>query len=265
MNQLLINMLDRTVAPPINFDPTINKLEYNTHIVSDDIPIYYIQDNQQSVVGIEIVFGGAKLHEVSNGASYFSTHLLKSGISNLDSNELNEFFELRGAFVQVQSGLDSNSISLYCLSEKLKEVLPLFLKLFNEPIFPQYQLDKLKKKKEQEININEQKTSYWASKLLKKSLFGNHAYGHVLSKKDIKSLTRNSLINHWNKLSQPSVNMITIAGSFDIIQITDIFESSFHKHNQVSNPEKRIINNNIPKFNQENRLLRNCCQTNLIK
>ena len=242
-------MLDRTVAPPINFDPTINKLEYSTHILSSDIPVYYIQDNQQSVVGIEIVFGGAKLHEVSNGASYFSTQLLKSGINNLDANALNEFFELRGAFVQIQNGLDSNSFNLYCLSEKLNEVLPLFLKLFKEPVFPQYQIDKLKKKKGQEIDINEQKTNYWASKLVKESLFGNHAYGQILSKEDINSLTRSCINDHWNTLSLPSVDMITIAGSFNINQIIDIFEPSFHTHNQVSDSEKNVINSTLPKFN----------------
>jgi len=241
-------MLDRTVAPPINFNPIINNIEYKTYNLGNNIPLYYIQDNQQSVIGIEIVFGGAKIHESIKGASYFSSHLLKSGINNLDATQLNEFFELRGAFVQVQSGLDSNSFSLYCLSEKINEVLPLFLKLFNEPIFPEYQLDKLKKKKQQEIDINEQKTSYWASKLIKESLFGNHPYGQVLSKEDINSLTRQNIDNHWYKLSKSNVQMITIAGSFNINQIIDIFDSNSFNDNQHLTIKKNKISNSTPKL-----------------
>lgn len=220
-------MLIRSVPPKLIFTSKINELDYRNYRLNNNTPLYFIEDNNQSVCGIEIVFAGGKISETTKGASYFTTNLLKSGIEGFSSNEINEFFELRGAFVQVQSGLDFNSLSLYCLSEKLGETLPFFLKLFGQPVFPQDQLDKLVKKKEQELDINEQKSNYWASKLLKKVLFGNHPYGQVLTKKELNSVTTENLTHHWNNYSLNRIKFITAVGSFNLNKITKELEAAF--------------------------------------
>ncbi|MCB0495120.1 MAG: insulinase family protein [Cyclobacteriaceae bacterium] len=218
-------MLDRSVAPKISFNFEIQPLKYQTHILGNSIPVYSISDEHQEVIGLQVVFSGGKSSESVNGASYFATHLLKSGTKEYNSNYINEFFEFRGAFVQVQSGLDSSSFSLYCLSEKLKEVLPFFLALFNQCDFPEDQIDKLKKKKNQEININLQKSSYWANKLLKQSLFGKHVYGHLLSIEDVEVLERKHILNFWEGALR-NINFVTIAGKFDIEFVLRLLENS---------------------------------------
>jgi len=208
-------MLNRTEAPTLSFDPTINELAYDADSLSNNIPIYSILDKTQEVCGVEIIFGGGKLDELKSGASYFSTNLLKSGTSKFNSNEINNFFELRGAFVQFQSGLDYNSFSLYCLTSKLKETLPFFLNLFNDSTFPEDKLAQLVHKREQDLDINLQKSSYWSAKLIKKALFGTHPYGQVLSKEDIQSITSSDLKEHWKTFSLNQIKFITAAGNFD--------------------------------------------------
>ncbi len=208
-------MLIRSEAPTLSFDPTINELAYDADSLSNNIPIYSILDKTQEVCGIEMIFGGGKINEIKKGASYFSTNLLKSGINGFNSNEINNFFELRGAFVQFQSGLDYNSFSLYCLTNKLKETLPFFLKLFNEPLFPEDKLAQLVSKREQELDINLQKSSYWSAKLIKKALFGRHPYGQVLNKGDIQSIASSDLKEHWKTFSLNQIKFITAAGNFD--------------------------------------------------
>ncbi len=254
-------MLIRTVQPSLNFNTKINKLEYNTYTLNNNIPLYSIEDKNQAVCGIEIIFSGGKLEEASKGASYFSTNLLKAGTQEFDSNQINEFFELRGAFVQVQSGLDYNSISLYCLSGKLEEIFPFFLKLFTQPSFPQKQLIKLVKRKEQELDINKQKSNYWATNLLKNALFGNHPYGHVLDKKDLNSISVEELTQHWNALSLNGIQFITAAGNFNISQIKDKIEVALQKTKTISaNSQKSVINN---KYSLTRKKLKNNQQSSL--
>ena len=207
-------MLDRSAAPEVSFNPEINLLNYQTSILRNAIPVYSIADSRHEVVGIQFFFSGGKKLEASKGASYFATHLLKSGTKTFNVNYINDFFEFRGAFVQIQSGLDYDSISLYCLSEKLEEVLPFFLVLVNESNFPEDQIDKLRKKKIQEININLQKSNYWANKLLKQSLFGTHAYGHLISIDDIEALERANIQSFWNSALN-NIGFVTITGKFD--------------------------------------------------
>jgi len=208
-------MLNRLVEPNTSFDSTIHKISYETNLMSNNIPLYSIQDKKQAVCGVEIVFGKGKENEQINGAAYFSTTLLKSGIKGYDANQINNFFELRGAFVQLQSSLDFNTLSLYCLTDKLKEVFPFFLRLFDQPSFPKSKLESLKRKKEQELTINQQKSNFWASKLFKEALFNNHPYGNILNKQDIKSITPEILNSHWHNNSLKAVKLITAAGNFD--------------------------------------------------
>ena len=239
-------MLIRSVAPKLKFNPNISKLTYDTYELTNISPLYTIEDKNQSVVGIEIVFSGGKIDEQIKGASFFSTNLLKTGIKGFDSNDINEFFELRGAFVQVQSGLDFNTLSLYCLSEKLNETLPFFLKLFIQPTFPKDQLDKLVKKRNQELEINEQKSNYWAAKLLKKSLFKNHPYGQVLNKQELNSITQEDLAAHWKNHSSSNIQFITATGNFDLNYLIEQFESTID--NQSAN-RKSTQNNFSPSIN----------------
>jgi len=212
-------MLIRTAQPKLIFNSEIKTLEYDTNVLLNNIPLYSIEDKNQSVCGIEIVFSGGKVEEVIKGASYFSTNLLKSGTNNFNSTQISAFFELRGAFVQMQNGLDYNSISLYCLTTKLSEVLPFFMELFTESVFPQKQLTKLVKKKEQELKINQQKSNYWATKLLKEALFGSHPYGHILDEKDISSITSADLTEHWKNFSLNRIQFITSTGNFNLDKV----------------------------------------------
>lgn len=245
-------MLDRSVAPQVSFNPKISGLDYQTHLLSSSsIPVYGINDTNHEVVGVQIVYSGSKLTESVKGASYFSTHLLKSGTEEFDAHYINDFFELRGAFVQMQNGPDNSTFSLYCLSEKLEEVLPFFLRLFNESNFPEKQVDKLKKKKIQEININQQKSNYWANKLLKQSLFGDHPYGHVLSLDDVSAINRESIRDQWERRSSKSIEFITITGKYNKAMTLDAFEDSLNRHIDKS-PSKQKLN--FTPSNQEKKL-----------
>ncbi len=247
-------MLIRSIAPKLSFNSKINSIDYSTQELNNSVPLYFIEDKNKSICGIEIVFAGGKIDETTNGASFFSTNLLKSGIEGFDSNAINDFFELRGAFVQVQAGLDFNSLSLYCISDKLDETLPFFLKLFNSPTFPKHQVDKLVKKKEQELDINDKKSNYWATKLLKKSLFNNHPYGKVLTKKELKLITSEHLIKHWNTYSGNSIKFITAVGNFNLNNVSDELDKGLAK--LISPPPSAKKKNNetytSPSFARKN-------------
>lgn len=253
----------RSTPPKLHFNNTINELSYDRYEVGTNEHLYTIEDKSQSVCGIEIVFKGGKIDEATPGASFFSSNLLKSGIEGYNSNKINDFFELRGAFVQFQSGLDYNSFSLYCLSDKLSETLPFFLKLFSEPLFPQDQLDKLIKKKEQELDINEQKSNYWATKLLKSALFGDHPYGLLLNKNELNSITTKELHNHWINNSLNNIQFITAVGNFDLNQVLNnlnsFIENQKNKSSQQNNPS--VLKPNTGSFKRKN--LNNSQQSSL--
>ncbi len=234
-------MLNRKEPPHLSFDPTIDDLAYETNSLTNGISLYSIIDKKQDVCGIEIIFGGGKIEESINGASYFATNLLKAGSTKNNATAINNFFEIRGAFVQFQNGLDHNSFSLYCLTSKLKESLPFFVELFNDPTFPSTKLKQLKSKKQQQLKVNKQKSSYWSTKLLKQALFKEHPYGQTLNEEDIKSISSQDLKNHWDGHSLKNIQFVTAAGNFDKKMVVTALESSLEKNNKLYERAKEII------------------------
>ncbi len=207
-------MINRAIAPGCNFSTKIPSLNYDSYFLENGIPVYAIHDKDQEICGLELIFEGGKRVEPVPGASYFATHLLTAGTSQYTKSEINKFFELRGAFVQMQAGIDICSFNLYCLSNQLNNILPFFAHLFLEPAFPNEQIEKLKTQKKQSIKINEQKSSYNASKILRKYLFGKHPYSHILSENDINNLNKRDIVKYWHHVSVKSLKFISLAGNF---------------------------------------------------
>src|SRR5690606_12505865 len=110
-------------------------------------------------------------------------------------------FDLHGAHLEIHAGLDHISVSLYILNKNFTPALSLLVELLTEPTFPEDELDLLKSIYLQNLKVNNEKTSYLASRHLRKRLFGeNHPYGKELDAPDIEPITREALQSHFAEL-----------------------------------------------------------------
>jgi predicted Zn-dependent peptidase len=72
------------------------------------------------------------------------------------------------------------------------------LELLTESILPQAELELLKSIFLQNLKVNFEKTSFQASRLVRRSIFGeNHPYGKEPEEEDVKLLTQDALLVHY--------------------------------------------------------------------
>jgi zinc protease len=191
-------MLDRKVAPPYvkttSFDlitPVENKL-------SNGIDLFFIPGGFQDVLKIEFVFDAGRWFEEKWGAAYFTAHLLSKGTKDKSSFEIAQLFDRYGAYLEVNPGLDFVSISLYSLNKNLEPVLQLLMEILSTPTFTEKEFDQAKSVFIQNLKVNNEKTSFLASKLFRKNLFGEtHPYGSELEESDVSALETKHLQNHF--------------------------------------------------------------------
>jgi predicted Zn-dependent peptidase len=107
--------------------------------------------------------------------------------------------------------MDFVSVSLYSLNKNLEPSLQLLMQLLQESVFPDKELEQLKSIYLQNLKVNKEKTSFLASTLIRKKLYGEeHPYGKDLDDKEVTSLSRDALTAHFNEFY--SVATVVVSG-----------------------------------------------------
>jgi zinc protease len=192
-------MLNRKLAPPFNKSTAFDLLSPQKQTLKNGAEIYFVSGGNQEVIRIELVFNAGRWFEQTSGASYFSANLLSKGTSDKTSFEIAQAFDRYGAHLEVSPGLDVVSVSLFVLNKNADITLSLLLELLTASIFPEKEIEQIKSIYLQNLKVNNEKTSYQASKLIRKNLFGEvYPYGKELEENDVTSISRDQLIAHYN-------------------------------------------------------------------
>lgn len=192
-------MLDRKTAPKHAQIDSFLLPSPEIYKLNNGASLFTLRGVSQQVIKIELVFKGAKWDESKNGLSYFTAHMLEKGTATKTSFEIADFFDRHGASVEISAGLDFVSVSLFSLTINITKVLPLFLELVTSSVFPEDELILHKEIFKQNLKINNEKSSYVASKLMRQHLFGkSHPYGRSIEEDDVLQLNREDLKNFFH-------------------------------------------------------------------
>jgi zinc protease len=215
-------MLDRLTPPPFIRSTSFDLLKPLTSTVPAGATIQFVSGGMQDVLHIELIFNAGRWFEQKTGTSHFASNLLLKGTEKKTSSEIAQIFDQYGAHVEISPGLDTVAVSLYSLVSNLKPVLELFYEVMVEPAFPEKELRQNKSIFLQNLKINNEKTSFLASKLIRKKIFGvGHPYGKDFEEEDVKSIQQNQLTTFHNeffrgaeifvsgKISEASQKLIT--------------------------------------------------------
>ena len=198
-------MLDRTAAPSFVKSASFNLITPEEDKLSNGLHVFFVPGGSQDVVKVEFVFEAGRWFEQKTTAAYFTSHLLSKGTKHKSSYEIAQLFDQYGAHLEVSPGLDYVSISLFTLNKKLPSVLGLLIELLSEPTFPENEFRQTQMVFNQNLKVNNEKTSFVASQLFRKNLFGkNHPYGKEVDEKNVHALHTSDLANHFQQFKNPA-------------------------------------------------------------
>ncbi len=207
--------LDRTIAPSFHPITSINLIQAETRYLKNGIPLHTLQAGEQLVLGLEVIFQAGTWYEPSRGTSYFTSKMMSEGTRRMSGPEIMEHISTYGAFMEVSHSLDHISISIYCLSRYLKEVLPVITEMITEATFPEEELENLRRITLQTQKVNMKKTAYRASMRFRELLFGKeNPYGTALAEQDIKSIERDTLWTFYQQMIAQGDCEAILSGQF---------------------------------------------------
>lgn len=203
-------MLDRRTPPAFTNNLNFGLIEPEVVSLPGGTPVYFVKGGEQNVLKVELVFPAGRWNEPVHGAAYFAGKLLARGTTSRTSFEIASRFDQLGAHFDTNAGPDYATMSLYSLGRNLGPSLDLALELLTEPSFDNDELEQLKSVYIQNLKVNNEKTSYLASRLFRKSLFGNdHPYGREIGNEEVLALQRADLISFHEQWFSPVLVIVS--------------------------------------------------------
>ncbi|TDQ16482.1 putative Zn-dependent peptidase [Algoriphagus boseongensis] len=219
-------LLDRSKAPefviPGDFDIS-NPTEFHT---SNGIKVFLFSTPLLEAVKIEVICKSSKLHLPLSKFQVpsFTLQLLTEGTQRFSEEELSEFFDFHASEVHPFSGFSQEGINLLTTKKHLNSVLPVFLSLFIEAIFPEEKIQKKKALRKIGLKMEREKNASRASMLFRNCLFGSqHPYGQETLESHLDEVNREDLLDYyqtklWNKAE------IFVSGDFNSEEILKLME-----------------------------------------
>lgn len=230
-------MLDRTVAPPFVKSTSFDLIKPEQHTLPNGVKVFFVPGGTQDVIKIEFIFSAGRWFEGKTAASYFTSHLLSKGTQQKSSFEIASIFDQYGAHLEISPGLDFLSVAVYALNKSFVPVLSLLMEVLSLPSFPENEFRQTRSVFLQNLKVNNEKTSYVASNLFRKSLFGDkHPYGVEVNEPAVDTLSVSDLKKHFESCHH--LPLVFVSGRIDA-HSSELMLKNFAAYNQSTPVEER--------------------------
>ena len=199
--------LDRSKAPDFRIPEDFELFPPAEFLLKNGAKLFFIPTQNLAAVKIEVIGKGnrAALPLEDTLVPSFTLQMVQEGTSSKTSEELANFFDFHASEVSPMLTYTHEGLSLLTTKKHLNDVIPVFLSLFSDSIFPEEYLEKKLSQRKLSIRLEKEKTASKASQLFRNALFGSgHPYGleteekHVdmVSKAKLKSYYENQLVQN---------------------------------------------------------------------
>lgn len=207
-------MLNRTTAPAFQELKKFEPIQVQKEFLQNNVPVYLLKSDTQALLRIEFIFKAGNWYNPAVGVAATTARMMTQGTLDYSSFEISEMVSKYGAHLSVTNTSDHLKISLFTLTKYLKEVLPIVKEVLLNASFPESELSILKENMLQGFRLNLEKTSYIASQLFKRTLFGeNHSYTDETTLDSIDNLSTDLLKEFFQKHIVNKEFDIVVAGS----------------------------------------------------
>ena len=155
--------------------------------------------------------------------------MLDEGTKTRDSLQISEQLALLGASLSAGSSLDTSSINLSALADKLQPSLEIFADVLLNPVFPQKELDRLRKVFLAALSQEKTQPTSMALRVVPKLLYGaGHAYAQPLTgtgtEATLAALTREDLARFHADWFRPNHATAIVVGPVTVASLTPQLE-----------------------------------------
>lgn len=163
-----------------------------------------------------------------NGIGNLTMDMLMRGTQSKTAEQIAEFFDAQGAEMATACGNNSWYWTASCMKEDFAKVLAAYADVINNPAFPEAELPQMKQRVIAAIESQDADWTQQAFRYFKQQYFGplKSPYQFVITgtTRNVQSLTREQLVDWYQKKVTPARRVLAIYGDIDMDQAQKLAE-----------------------------------------
>ncbi len=194
-----------------------------TRVMPNGISLYHLQGEDRGIVRLDILFGGGYSVQHKPLQALFTNRMLREGSEGYSGADISRWLDYYGAWIDMYSSQGCNHIILYVLAKHFPLLLPVVEDFIKRPLFPQDNLDVVRKNNKAHFLINSQKVDVVAQRYFERTLWGeSHPLGRLVESGDYDAITRDDLQQYYNEVYSNKNYTLFLSGTQDAAVIDAI-------------------------------------------
>ncbi|MBN8279591.1 MAG: insulinase family protein [Gammaproteobacteria bacterium] len=238
---------DRSALPVPSGDVPVTFPPFQRATLDNGLKLIVVERPGLPVVDLSLVFdaGYAADQSAQPGTANLTMAMLDEGTKSRDALEISEQLALLGAELGAGSGLDTSSVRLSALADRLDPSLELFADVVLNPVFPQKELDRLRKVYLAALGQEKTQPVSMALRVVPKLLYGaGHAYARPLTgtgtEETLAALTRDDLARFHQRWFKPNHATLIAVGPVTVSSLKAKLEPLFRGWQPGDLPAKQV-------------------------
>ena len=238
---------DRSSMPIPEGEASVRFPAFERATLDNGLQLIVVERPEVPVVGIKLVLdaGFAADQFARPGTANLAMAMLDEGTKTRDTLQISEQLALLGASISAGSSLDTSSVSLSALADKLDPSLEIFADVILNPVFPDKELERVRKTYLAALSQEKTQPTSMALRVLPKLLFGkDHAYAQPLTgtgtEATLKALSREDLVRFHQTWFRPDHATLIAVGPVSVATLKPRLEQLFRNWQPGEIPAKRI-------------------------
>ena len=222
--------VDRSVLPPPGPAPKIEFTDPATFTLDNGLKVFVVPNDKLPRVAFYLILDRDPLFEGEKaGLTGFVGDMMMAGTSSRTKEVLDEEIDFIGASL----GAGATSLSGSSLKKHQGKVLELMTDVLYNPVFPQEELDKLKKQTLTSLASSKDDPDYLAGVISKALVYGReHPYGETMTEETVENVSLEDVKKYYQTYFKPNVAYLAIVGDIDDKEaktLVDKYFSSWEK------------------------------------
>ncbi len=238
---------DRSSVPDTSSFPSVKFTEFERDFLENGMELIVANRSAVPVVNISMSFdaGYASDQFGELGTSSLAMTMLDEGTKNRTALEISDELAHLGARFNAGSGIDSSIVGISALKENLDESLDIFADIVLNPVFPDHELERLRRMRIAQIQQEKTQPVGLAIRVLPKLLYGEgHAYSMPLTgsgtEESVMRVSRDSLVDHHRTWFKPNNATMIVVGDTTMEEMKPRLERLFRDWEPGTIPTKNV-------------------------
>lgn len=217
--------VDRSKLPASGPASEIKIGEAETFTLANGLKVFVVKNTKLPRVSFTLVLERDPILEGSKaGLSTFIGDMMMGGTKNRTKDQLDQEIDFIGASLSASA----TSVSASSLKKHQGKVLELMADVLFNPVFPQPELDKLKKQSLTGLATTKDDPQAISSRLSRAVLYGkNHPYGESQTEQTTKNITLEDVKAYYATYFKPNIAYLAIVGDIDKAEAQKVVNQYF--------------------------------------